>query len=142
MRGHIRADPSSGFLPFTSSDSITVSIDGDAPTTQRDLVYTSWYFNGLRSYQFVSSLLKLPTGVTQSLTIDNPTPLHAGTYETLLLLNPSSYLQQFGCPNEYPNFISNSDQAGVYTIIVDKTVVDLMYYGGFIIYSKLLQMCA
>ena len=137
MRGHIRADPSSGFLPFTTSDSITVSIDGDAPTTQRDLVYTSWYFNGLRSYQFgtsISSLLKLPTGVTQSLTIDNPTPLHAGTYETLLLLNPSSYLQQFGCPNEYPNFIiSNKYRAGVHTIIVDKTAVDLKYYGGFII---------
>ena len=97
-------------------------------------MYTSWYFDGLRSFQFISSLLKLPIGVTQSLTIDNPTPLHAGMYETLLLLDPSSYLQQFGCPNEYPNFISNSDRAGVYTIIVDKTVVDLKYYGGFIIY--------
>ena len=141
VRGHIRADPSYGFLLFTTSDSITFSIGGDAPTTQRDLVYTSWYFDGLRSYQFgtsISSLLKLPTGVTQSLTIDNPTPLHAGTYETLLQLNPYSYLRQFGCPDEYPYFISNRDRAGVYLVIVDKVDVDLKYYGE---YSAKINVC-
>jgi len=61
-------------------------------------MYTSWYFNGLQSYQVgtsIGSLLKLPKGITQSMSIHNPTPLHAGTYEALLQLNPVSYLRQF-----------------------------------------------
>ena len=115
-----------------TSDSITVSIRGDAPTTQKDLVYTSWYFNGLQSYQVgtsIGSLLRLPTGITQSMTIHNPTPLHAGTYEALLRLNPVNYLRQLGCSDEYTNFIYRSDRAGVYRIIVDQVAVDLKYYG-------------
>ena len=134
MRGYIRAHPSSGSLPFRTSDSITLSIRGDVPTAQKALVSTSWYFNGLQSYQVgtsIGSLLKLPTGIIQSMTIHNPTPLHAGTYEALLRLNPVSYLQQLGCSNEYSNFIYYSSRAGVYSIIVDQVAVDLKYYGEF-----------
>ena len=115
-----------------TSDNITLSIRGDAPTIQKDLVYTSWYFNGQQSYQVgtsIGSLLKLPTGITQSMTIRNPTPLHAGTYEALLQLHPVSYLRQFGCSDEYSNFIYQSNRAGVYRIIVDQVAVDLKYYG-------------
>jgi len=115
-----------------TSDNITLSIRGDASTIQKDLVYTSWYFNGQQSYQVgtsIGSLLKLPTGITQSMTIRNPTPLHAGTYETLLQLHPVSYLRQFECSDEYSNFIYQSNRAGVYRIIVDQVAVDLKYYG-------------
>ena len=117
-----------------TSDSITLSIRIDAPITQKDLVYTSWYFNGLQSYQVgtsIGSLLKLPTGITQSMTIRNPTLLHAGMYEALLLLSPFSYLRQFGCSDEYSNFIHFSIRARVYSIIVDQVTVDLKYYGEF-----------
>jgi len=127
-----------------TSDSITLSIRGDAPTSQKDLVYTSWYFNGLQSYayQSIGSLLKLPTGITQSMTIRNPTPLHAGTYETLLQLNPVSYLHQLGCPDEYSNFITQSSRAaGVNSIIVDQVAVDLKYYGEFNIHV-IMNVCA
>jgi len=65
------------------------------------------------------------------MTIRNPTPLHAGMYEALLQLDPVSYLQQFGCSDEYANFITQSSRAGVYSIIVDKVTVDLKYYGEF-----------
>ena len=140
VRGYIKTDINGGSLSYTTSDGITINIRGNAPTTQQKWVSTSWYFNGLSSYPFgtyISSLLKLPTGVTQSLTIDNPTPLHAGTYETLLQLNPSSYLQQFRCPEEYPNFISSSYRAGVGVIILDQVTLDLKYYGG----SPLSRLC-
>ena len=91
-RGYIRANPSSQVLPFTTSDTITINISGNAPTTQKNLVYTSWYFNGYNS---------LPSGtsvsITQTLRINNPTPLHNGTYDVLLQLNTGSYFRQFGC---------------------------------------------
>ena len=87
-RGYIRATPSSGGLPYTSSDTITIDIDGNVPTTQWNLVYTSWYFNnGYSSFPSgtsLNSLLKLPTGISQTLRITNPTPLYARSYEVLL----------------------------------------------------------
>ena len=92
---------------------------------------SSWYFNGLSSLPVptsAQSLLKLPTGITQSLTIHDPTSLHAGTYEVLLRLNPVSYLRQFGCPDEYPNFIQ-SYGLRVSRIVIEKFVIDLIYYG-------------
>ena len=52
-RGYIKATASRKVLPYTTSDSITINISGNVPTTQRNLVYTSWYFNGYGS---------LPTG--------------------------------------------------------------------------------
>ena len=95
---------------------------------------TSWYFNGyvsLPSGTSISSLLKLPTGITQTLRITNLTPLHNGTYEALLLINTgsSSYFQQFGCPNDYRNFVYSSSRAGVYLIILDQISFNLQYYG-------------
>ena len=132
-RGYIRATPSSQVLPYTTSDSITINISGNAPTTQRNLVYTSWYFNGgsLLSGTSISSLLKLPTGITQTLKITNLTPLHNGTYEALMLINTgsSSYFQQFGCPNDYWYFVYYSSRAGVYPLILDQVSVNLQYYG-------------
>ena len=47
--GYIRVTPSSGVLSFTTSDSISINISGNAPTTQWNFVYTSWYFNGYSS---------------------------------------------------------------------------------------------
>ena len=142
---YIRVHPSSGSLPFTTSDSITITIRGNVPTTQNGLVSTSWYFNGLRTYQVgtsIGSLLRLPTGITQSMTIRKPTPLHAGTYEALLQLDPVSYLLQLGCSDEYSNFITQSSRAaGVNSIIVDQVAVDLKYYGEFSIHV-ILNVCA
>jgi len=118
---------------------VYVNISGKLPVTQRHLVYSSWYFNGLSSLPAgasVQSLLRLPTGVTQSMTIHNPTPLHAGTYEVLLQLNPVNYLQQFGCSNEYQYFITVNNRAGVYRIVVGQLVVNLEYYGKSIIKSE------
>ena len=40
-RDYVRATPSSGVLPFTTSDTITIDIDGNVPTTQWNFVYTS-----------------------------------------------------------------------------------------------------
>lgn len=61
-RGYIRATPSSGVLPYTTSDSISITISGNVPTTQWNFIYTSWYFNGgslpsgtFRSYQLASA---------------------------------------------------------------------------------------
>ena len=133
-RGYIRATPSSGVLPYTASDSITINISGNAPTTQWSWVYTSWYLNGgsLPSGTSLSSLLKLPTGISQTLRISNPTPLHNGTYEVLLQLNTwsYSYFQQFSCPNDdYRYFVYYSNRAGVYPIILDQISFNLQYYG-------------
>ena len=123
---------SSGSLPYTTSDNVYITISGNLPATQRDLVYSSWYFNGLRSLPAalsVQRMQKLPTGVTQSMTIHNPTSLHAGTYEAVLQLDPVSYLRQFGCSDEYSNFIVRNSRTGVYRIIVDQFAMDLEYYG-------------
>ena len=131
-RGYIRATPSSGALSFTTSDSITINISGNAPTTQWNYVYTSWYFNGyssLPSGTTLSSLLKLPTGIIQTLKINNPTPLHNGTYEVLLRLNTDSYFHQFACPTNYWYFVYYSDRAGVYRSILDQLSINLQYYG-------------
>ena len=135
-RGYIRATPSSGVLPYTASDSISINISGNAPTTQRTWVYTSWYFNGytsLPSGTSVSSLLKVPTGISQTLRITSPTPLHNGTYEVLLHLNTwsYSYFQQFVCPtDDYRYFVYYSNRAGVYPfIILDQISLNLQYYG-------------
>ena len=126
--GYIRSTPSSETLPYTTSNAITITINGNAPATERNLVYTSWYFNGssLPSGTFVSSLLKLPTDITQTLRINNPTLFHAGTYETLLQLNPYSYMRQFSCPDAYIYF---SSRAGIYPIILDHISTNLQYYG-------------
>ena len=125
-RGYIRATPSSGVLPYTTSDGITINISGNAPTTLLNLVYTSWYFNGgsLQSGTSLNSLLKLPTGISQTLRITNPTPLHNGTYEAVLRLNYWAYLQQIGCSNYY--------YVGVYPSISDQISIDLQYYGEVI----------
>ena len=123
---------SSGSLPYTTSDNVYITISGNLPATQRDLVYSSWYFNGLRSLPAalsVQRMQKLPTGVTQSMTIHNPTSLHAGTYEAVLQLDPVSYLRQFGCSDEYSNFIVRNSRTGVYRIVVDQFAMDLDYYG-------------
>ena len=132
-RGYIRATPNSQVLPYTTSDTITINISGNAPTTQRNLVYTRWYFDGsgFPSGISLSSSLRLPTGITQTLRINNPTPLHNGTYEVLLLLNTgsNSYFQQFGCPNAYWNFVYYSSRAGVNPLILDQISFNLQYYG-------------
>ena len=131
-RGYIRATPSSGVLSYTASDSITINISGNALTTQRKLVYTSWYFNGyssLPSGTSVSRLLKLPTGITQTMRITSPTPLHTGTYDVLLQLDTNSYCQQLACPNDYWYFVYYSSRAGVYPIILDQISFNLQYYG-------------
>ena len=129
----MRATPSSQVLPFTTCNSITINIIGNVPTTQKNLVYTSWYFNGgsLPSGTSLSSLLKLPTGITQTLRINSPTPLHAGTYDVLLQLNTGSYFRQFGCPYSYRRF--------VYSIILDQISFNLQYYGEFKLLSTILQ---
>ena len=122
-RGYIKATPSNEALPYTLSDSITINISGNAPTTQRDLVYISWYFNGyssLPSGTSQSSLLRLPTGITQTLRITNPTALHNGTYEAVLRLNYYTYLQQIGCTNYY---------VGANPSVFDQISIDLQYYG-------------
>ena len=134
-RGYIRATLSSRVLSFTTSDSITINISGNAPITQQNYVYTSWYFNGysLPSGTSLSSLLKLPTGITQTLRINNPTALHNGTYEALLLMNTRSYsyFQQFACPYGYWYFVYYSDRAWVNPIILDRISINLQYYGEF-----------
>ena len=124
-RGYIRTTPSSKSIPFTTSDTITINISGNAPTTQLSSLSMSWYFNGggLLSGTSLSSLLKLPTGITQTLRINNPTPLHNGTYEAVLQLNYWAYLQQIGCSNYY---------VGVYPSILDQISINLQYYGKII----------
>ena len=124
-RGYIRVTPNSQVLPYTTSDIITINISGNVPTTQQNFVSTSWYFNGysLPSGTSLNSLLKLPTGITQILRITNPTPLHNGTYETVLQLNYWTYLQQIGCSNYY---------VGIYSSISDQISIDLQYYGEII----------
>ena len=135
--GYIRVvTPSSKVLLYTMSDNITISISGAAPTTQQNLVYTAWYFNGL-SLPFgtsLSSLVKLPTGISQTLRINNPTYVSAGTYEALLLLNPFSYLLQFECLDyrHFFNFIGGN------AIIVDQISIDLQYNGELILGHVLL----
>ena len=131
-KGYIRAIPSSGALSFTTSDSISINISGNVPTTQQNFINTRWYFNGdssLPSGTSNSILLKLPTGITQTMRINNPTQLHNGMYEILLLLNTQHYFQQFGCPNDYWKFVNNIDRAGVHPIILDKISMNLQYYG-------------
>ena len=124
-RGYIRATPNSQLLPYTTSDIITINISGNVPTTQRNLLYTFWYFNGgsLPSGTSLNSLLKLPTGISQTLRITNPTPFHNGTYEAVLQLNYPTYLQQIGCSNYY---------VGIYPSISDQISIDLQYYGEII----------
>ena len=127
--GYIRATPSSETIPYTTSNAITITINGNDPATEGNLVYTFWYFNGsgLPSGTSVSSLLKLPTDITQTLRINNPTPLHAGTYEALLRMNPYSFLREFGCPDAYQYFIYYWSRVGL--IILDHTSTDLKYFG-------------
>ena len=126
--GQIRAIPNSQVLPFTTSDSITIDISGNVPTTQRNFVYISWYLNGgsLPSGTSVSSLLKLPTGISQTLRINNPTPLHNGTYEVVLRLDYRRYYLELGCPDYY---------AGLYPSILDQITINLDYYGELILVS-------
>ena len=130
-RGYIRTTPSSGVLSYKTSDSISINISGNVPTTQWNFIYTSWYFNGgsLSSGTSISSLLKLPTGFSQTLRIINPTHLHNGTYEVLLQLNTNSYFRQFACPTDYGNFVHYSSRAGVYRPILDQISFNLQYYG-------------
>ena len=134
-RSYIRATPSSETLSYTISEKFTISISGTAPTTQQSSVYTSWYFNGynLPSGTSLSSLLKLPTGFTQTLKVNNPTPLHAGTYEALLRLNYRTYHQHLGCPDSYRYFVLYNSRAGANPIILDQISFDLQYYGELIL---------
>ena len=126
-RGYIKATPSSQVFPYTTFDSITINISGNVPTTQKNLVYTSWYI--LPSGTSVSSLLKLPTGITQTLRINNPTHLHAGTFEVYLQLNPWNYIQQLACPDEYRYFVYYRSRVGANRIILDQISFNLQYYG-------------
>ena len=138
-RGYIRATPGSGVLPYTTSDTITIDISGNVPTTQWNLVSTSWYFNNsygsFPSGTSLNSLLKLPTGISQTLRINYPTPLHKGTYDVLLLLNTGSYsfFQQFGCSHDYWYFVYYSSRAGVNPLILDQISVTLQYYGKLLL---------
>ena len=135
-KGYIRATPSGKTLSYRISENFTLSISATAPSTQQSSVYTSWYFNGyssLPSGTSLSSLLKLPTGFTQTLRINNLTHLHAGTYEALLLLNYRSYRQHFGCPKNYVYFVDYNSRAGVNPIILDQISIDLQYYGELIL---------
>ena len=79
-------------------------------------------------------MLKLPTGISQTLRINYPTPLHNGTYDVLLLLNTGySYFQQFGCPSGYWYFVYYRSRAGVYPLILDQISVNLQYYGELLL---------
>ena len=95
------------------------------------MVYTSWYFNGgsLPSGTSLSSFQKLPTGITQTLRINNPTHLHNGTFEALLQLYPWNYIQQLECPDEYGYFAYYSSRVGADPIILDQISFNLQYYG-------------
>ena len=135
-RSYIRATPSSETLSYTISEKFTISISGAAPATQQSSVYTSWYFNGysnLPSGTSLSSLLKLPTGFTQTLKVNKPTPLHAGTYEALLLLNYRTYRQHLGCPDNYWYFVLYNSRAGADPIVLDQISIDLQYHGELIL---------
>ena len=126
-RGYIKATPNSKSIPFTTSDTIAINISGNAPITQLSSLSTSWYLNGYGSFPSgtsLSSMLKLPTGISQTLRINNPTPLHNGTYDAVLQLNYWAYMQQIGCSNYY--------SVGVYSSILDQISIDLQYYGKII----------
>ena len=133
-RGYIKArpTPNSEVLPYTTSDTININISRNVPITQRNFVYTSWYFDGSGFPSGVSrwSLRRQPTGISQIVRIYNPTHLHNGTFEVLLQLNYWSYYRQLGCHDHYWNFVSN---AGVHPIILDQMSFNLEYYGEFIL---------
>ena len=129
-RGYIKANPNHEVRPYTTSDSITINISGNAPTTQRNLVYASWYLNGgsFPSGTSLSSLLKLPTGISQTLRINNPTPFHNGIFDVLLRLNPWTYFQQLECPSDDYYYIVQSGRSA-YSVIFDQISFNLQYYG-------------
>ena len=90
----------------------------------------AWYIGGSASSMFsgtsLSQLQNLPSGISQTLSINNPTLLHENTYEAVLWLRPFRYLTQFGCPSEY---LSYGDKVGLGDVILDQTQVVLKYYG-------------
>ena len=92
-------------------------------------IYFNKGYSSFPSGTSLNSLLKLPTGITQTFRITNPTPLYAGSYEVLLNTGSNSYFQQFACPHDYQYFVYYSSRAGVYPIILDQISVNLQYYG-------------
>jgi len=124
------ANPKSPF-PYTFSDStLPIILTGNAPSAILSVVTVAWYIGGSASSMFsgtsLSQLQNVPSGISQTLSINNPTLLHENTYEAVLWLHPFRYLTQFGCPSEY---LSYGDKVGLGDVILDQTQVVLKYYG-------------
>jgi len=129
--GQISFANSKSPFPYTISDStLLIMLTGNAPSAILSVVTVAWYISGSSSFRFsstsLSRLQNLPSGISQTLSINNPTLLHENTYEAVLWLRPFRYLTQFGCPLEY---LSYGDKVGLGDVILDQTQVVLKYYG-------------
>jgi len=114
------ANPKSPF-PYTFSDStLPIILKGNAPSAILSVVTVAWYIGGSASSMFsgtsLSRLQHLLSGISQTLSINNPTLLHENTYEAVLWLRPFTYLRQFGCPSEY---LCYGDKVGIGDVILD-----------------------
>ena len=117
----------SSTFSYTSSDSVSMTLTGNAPGAILSVAYTSWYSGGSSvPSASLGRLQRLPSGLRQTLSINNPTPLHSNTYEAVLWLSPFTYLTKFGCPSQYRSF-SNTIRVG--NVIIDQAEVVLNYYG-------------
>ena len=128
--GHISFGIPNSTFPYSSSHIISITLTGNAPSTILSVATIAWYTGGSASSTFsgtsLSRLQHLPSGISQTLTISNPTPLHENAYEAVLWLQPFTYLTQFGCPSEYLSF---GDRVGIGDVVLDQAQVDLKYYG-------------
>ena len=76
-----------------------------------------------------SSHLGLYSEPYYSLSINNPTVLDSGYYESQLTVTSSTVLSSLSCSNSYQNFLTSSSYLNLSTIVIDSIVQRLEYYG-------------
>ena len=121
-------------VPFMPMQNINLELGFEVPITQQGYIQTNIEHDAksLPSSVITGNLTKTTSQFALTMLIENSTVHHSGVYKASLRLNTAQYLSQFDCPNEYTQFVSYNDRAGIGSqITLDQLFIDLRYYGKY-----------
>ena len=120
--------PVTGFNKTTQKAVVISFLNEDKQYSNEAQVF--WYHDGSRvTSGMTSTHLGLYSEPYYSLSINNPTVLHSGYYESQLTVNSSTVLSSLSCSNSYQDFLTSSNYLNFSTIVIDSIVQRLEYYG-------------
>ena len=119
-------------VPFATSESVMLTVNGDVHTLIDETVSTSWFFNGgaLRVGANVGPLKKPRLSISQTMKIESSNALDSGFYEAALTIDSYTHLiSHLQCPTQYHEFVI--DNVGIESIVLARDTIQLVQSGKY-----------